>query len=237
MFKTLIDPVDACSAPCRRGLGGRSTAASTSPIRRRASSSTSSRTFPARGMRTSIAISPARRPAATDGIRFRPRSRCARDSAASASGRARRSSSTTPTAACTRPGCGGCCASWVTMPWRFSTAASRAGPARATRPAADAETWTPAPFDGAPREDWRLDAAAVARGPGRPRPACWWTRARSRAFAASNEPLDARAGHIPGARNYFFQRNLTDDKTFRSADDLRARLADAARPARRLSRR
>ena len=41
-------------------------------------------------------------------------------------------------------------------------------------------------------------------------------------FRGETEPLDKVAGHIPGARNHFFQRNLTDDKTFKSASDLRA---------------
>ncbi|MBP6676313.1 MAG: sulfurtransferase [Vitreoscilla sp.] len=36
------------------------------------------------------------------------------------------------------------------------------------------------------------------------------------------EPLDAQAGHIPGARNRFFKDNLAPDGRFLSADTLRA---------------
>ena len=35
------------------------------------------------------------------------------------------------------------------------------------------------------------------------------------------EPLDARAGHIPGALNRFFQHNLADNGRFKPADELR----------------
>ena len=56
-------------------------------IRRKASSTISTRTSPARAMRISIAICRARRPARTDGIRCRLPSRCASGSARSASAR------------------------------------------------------------------------------------------------------------------------------------------------------
>jgi thiosulfate/3-mercaptopyruvate sulfurtransferase len=35
------------------------------------------------------------------------------------------------------------------------------------------------------------------------------------------EPLDAQAGHIPGARNRFFKDNLSADGRFKSVDELR----------------
>jgi thiosulfate/3-mercaptopyruvate sulfurtransferase len=84
-----------------------------------------------------------------------------------------------------------------------------------------AETATPAVFEGAPRESWRLAASDVLRGLGASDQVLVDARAEPR-FRGDTEPLDAKAGHIPGARNYFFQRNLTEDKTFRKADDLRA---------------
>lgn len=40
------------------------------------------------------------------------------------------------------------------------------------------------------------------------------------------EPLDPRAGHIPGALNYPFAGNLTADLRFRSPEELRERFAD-----------
>lgn len=41
-------------------------------------------------------------------------------------------------------------------------------------------------------------------------------------FRGDVEPLDAQAGHIPGARNRFFKDNLTADGRFKPADVLRA---------------
>jgi thiosulfate/3-mercaptopyruvate sulfurtransferase len=41
-------------------------------------------------------------------------------------------------------------------------------------------------------------------------------------FRGDVEPLDAQAGHIPGARNRFFKDNLQSDGRFKPADVLRA---------------
>src|SRR5205823_3742477 len=39
------------------------------------------------------------------------------------------------------------------------------------------------------------------------------------------EPMDPVAGHIPGAANYFFRRNIDERGTFRTPEDLRTRFA------------
>lgn len=44
-------------------------------------------------------------------------------------------------------------------------------------------------------------------------------------YRGESEPLDARAGHIPGAVNAFYADNLTADHRFRSPAELRARFA------------
>jgi thiosulfate/3-mercaptopyruvate sulfurtransferase len=44
-------------------------------------------------------------------------------------------------------------------------------------------------------------------------------------FRGDTEPLDAVAGHIPGALNRFFKLNLQPDGRFKSAEALRAELA------------
>ncbi|MDE2455092.1 MAG: sulfurtransferase, partial [Burkholderiales bacterium] len=41
-------------------------------------------------------------------------------------------------------------------------------------------------------------------------------------FRGETEPLDAVAGHIPGATNRFFKDNLQADGRFKPADQLRA---------------
>jgi thiosulfate/3-mercaptopyruvate sulfurtransferase len=53
-------------------------------------------------------------------------------------------------------------------------------------------------------------------------------------FRGDVEPLDAQAGHIPGARNRFFKDNLDASGRFKPADELRAGFLAliGARPAR-----
>ena len=47
----------------------------------------------------------------------------------------------------------------------------------------------------------------------------------SERYRGINETLDPVGGHIPGAANYFFQQNLTADKTFKEPDDLKTQWA------------
>jgi thiosulfate/3-mercaptopyruvate sulfurtransferase len=78
-----------------------------------------------------------------------------------------------------------------------------------------------ATFVGAPREAWRLDAQDVIANLGDPALLLVDARADAR-FRGDSEPLDKRAGHIPGACNFFFLQNLTEEKTFKSPSELRA---------------
>jgi thiosulfate/3-mercaptopyruvate sulfurtransferase len=77
---------------------------------------------------------------------------------------------------------------------------------------------TPTTFSPTPRVDWRLTVDQVAAGV-----EGLLVDARSpERFSGINETIDPVGGHIPGARNYFFEDNLAEDKTFKPAADLRA---------------
>jgi thiosulfate/3-mercaptopyruvate sulfurtransferase len=124
-----------------------------------------------------------------------------------------RSSSTTRARACSPRDCGGC-----------SLARSRRGGGARRRLAQwKAET-------GPVTTDVPRRAGSGVRGPARAadgvgdgrrgEPAAShagaaWTRAPRSAFAATVEPLDPVAGHIPGALNRPYTRNVKPDGTFR----------------------
>jgi thiosulfate/3-mercaptopyruvate sulfurtransferase len=85
-----------------------------------------------------------------------------------------------------------------------------------------AETRPPVVFQGTPRPEMTVAADEVAS---RVADAGWRVldaRAPER-YRGEVEPMDPVAGHIPGARTYFFQRNLDERGTFRTPEDLRAR--------------
>lgn len=76
-------------------------------------------------------------------------------------------------------------------------------------------------FNATANMEWSIDAAAVAECATQ---ADWHVidaRAPER-YAGETEPLDPAAGHVPGAFNHPFVRNLTNDGRFLPADILRA---------------
>ena len=77
----------------------------------------------------------------------------------------------------------------------------------------------PGDFRGSP-QPWTVDAACLQASLGAPDVVVVDARAADR-FRGENETLDPVGGHIPGAANYFFQQNLTAEKTFKSPDDLK----------------
>lgn len=79
-------------------------------------------------------------------------------------------------------------------------------------------TPTPTEFSAAPRKDWRLSADEVAAGA----PGLMIDARSPERFKGLNETLDKVGGHIPGACNHFFQQNLTPDKRFKPAAQLRS---------------
>jgi thiosulfate/3-mercaptopyruvate sulfurtransferase len=82
------------------------------------------------------------------------------------------------------------------------------------------ESSTPGNFKGSPRPGWRLTADEVMKDLNSPLRVLVDARTPER-FRGIGETLDPVGGHIPGAANYFFQQNLTADKTFKSPEDLK----------------
>jgi thiosulfate/3-mercaptopyruvate sulfurtransferase len=70
-------------------------------------------------------------------------------------------------------------------------------------------------FSGAPRETWLVRLADVAD-----LPLLVDSRAPER-YRGEMEPLDPRAGHIPGAVNFFYQRNWDENGRYLDAEILR----------------
>jgi len=98
------------------------------------------------------------------------------------------------------------------------------------RPTASGEEHNaPREFRGSPRADMAIDANAVASLAGK----ADWRLVDARAperYRGESEPIDRTPGHIPGAANHFFQRNLAEDGTFRTPEELRATLGGTIGP-------
>ena len=79
----------------------------------------------------------------------------------------------------------------------------------------------PRQFTGSPRADMAVDVRTVASqlaGAGR----CLVDARAPERYRGDTEPIDKVGGHIPGAKNHFFQRNLDEGGLFRSPEELRA---------------
>ena len=79
----------------------------------------------------------------------------------------------------------------------------------------------PRAFTGTPRTDMSVDVAAVSSRLGAAGPRLVDARAPAR-YRGDSEPLDKVGGHIPGAKNHFFQWNLDEQGLFRTPEELRA---------------
>jgi thiosulfate/3-mercaptopyruvate sulfurtransferase len=76
-------------------------------------------------------------------------------------------------------------------------------------------------FVGAPRVGWTMSAGEVAAAARKPDWRIVDARAPER-YRGESEPIDRVAGHIPGAVNHFYKRNLDERGIFRTPEELRA---------------
>src|SRR4051794_39668346 len=95
------------------------------------------------------------------------------------------------------------------------------------RPVQSGDTQRAPPvFEGSPLNDMTLAVTAVPSRLGSERPRLVDARAPER-YRGDTEPIDKVGGHIPGAKNHFFQWNLDDRGLFRTPEELRAKIGDA----------
>jgi thiosulfate/3-mercaptopyruvate sulfurtransferase len=82
---------------------------------------------------------------------------------------------------------------------------------------------SPRVFEGSARPEMTADADSVAARLGVDRPRLVDARAPER-YRGDTEPIDKVGGHIPGAKNHFFQWNLDEQGRFRTPEELRAKI-------------
>jgi thiosulfate/3-mercaptopyruvate sulfurtransferase len=95
------------------------------------------------------------------------------------------------------------------------------------RPASSGvERREPRVFSGSPRPEMAVDVEAVAAMVDTPAWRLLDARAPER-YRGDSEPIDTKAGHIPGAANHFFQSNLDEQGLFRTPEELRAKITES----------
>jgi len=93
------------------------------------------------------------------------------------------------------------------------------------RPTESGETRrAPRAFTGSPRPGMAVDVEAVASHLGAGGPRLVDARAPER-YRGDSEPIDKVGGHIPGAKNHFYQWNLDEQGLFRTPEELRAKIS------------
>ena len=93
------------------------------------------------------------------------------------------------------------------------------------RPTESGETRrAPREFTGSPRPGMAVDVEAVASHLGAGGPRLVDARAPER-YRGDSEPIDKVGGHIPGAKNHFYQWNLDEQGLFRTPEELRAKIS------------
>jgi len=93
------------------------------------------------------------------------------------------------------------------------------------RPTESGETRrAPREFTAPPRSGMAVDVEAVASHLGAGGPRLVDARAPER-YRGDSEPIDKVGGHIPGAKNHFYQWNLDEQGLFRTPEELRAKIS------------
>lgn len=82
----------------------------------------------------------------------------------------------------------------------------------------------PSDFAGQPRPELLADVEAVRQASQSGAPTLIDSR-EPRRYAGLEEPIDRKAGHIPGARNFFWKQALDEQNRWLSAEELQAHFA------------